>query len=71
MEQHFEHLQKTLNRLAEYGFVVNNSKNQLFLEEVLFLGYRVSGEGIQIDSKKIDEVITFQSEKILMLIKMK
>ena len=46
-----------LDRLAEYGFVINEDKWQLFQEEVLFLGYRVSGEGIFIDAKKILDVV--------------
>ena len=53
IDEHFSHLQKVLERLAEYGFEINDLKSQLFFEEVLFLGYRVSGTGIQVDVKKI------------------
>ena len=43
---HLKHLKMTLDRLAEYGFIINDDKWQLFQEEVLFLGYRVSGKGM-------------------------
>ena len=61
ISQHFAHFGRILDRLAEYGFEVNHLKSQLFLEEVLFMGYRVSGKGIQIDVKKIDNVVNFRT----------
>ena len=59
INDHLKHLKMTLDRLAEYGFVINEDKWQLFQEEVLFLGYLVSGKGIYIDVKKMQDVINF------------
>ena len=59
--EHFRHFQMVLDRLAEYGFLINDDKCQLFQEEVLFLGYRVSGKGIRIDAKKIQDVTNFNT----------
>ena len=50
-----------LERLAEYGFVINDAKSQLFRSEVLFLGYLVSATGIKIDAKKMHDVVTFST----------
>ena len=65
VSEHFRHLEHVLDRMAEYGFEINHLKSQLFRTEVLFLGYLVSGDGIKIDAKKIDDVVHFKTPTCL------
>ena len=61
ISEHFVHFRKVLDRLAEYGFEVNDIKSQLFMEEFLFLGFKVSAKGIQIDVKKMNDIVNFST----------
>ena len=45
-EQHQEHLRQVLQRLSEYGMVINPSKCQFGTAELDFLGHRVNAQGI-------------------------
>jgi len=46
LEKHYKHLKILLRRLEEYGVVINLAKYVFGQEEIKFLGYLVSKEGI-------------------------
>ena len=45
-QQHHQHLQQVLERLAEHGLVLNAEKCQLGLEQLDYLGHHVTATGI-------------------------
>ncbi|SAM02197.1 hypothetical protein [Absidia glauca] len=49
LEQHKADLRQVLDRLDEYNLKISVNKCQLFLKEVKFLGFLVSGSGIRPD----------------------
>lgn len=52
-EEHINHLRILLQKLVDYGVVINPAKCVLGANEVTFLGYRVSKEGIRPPEEKI------------------
>ena len=56
-EEHVMHLRLVLQTLREYQLYAKFSKYEFWLDQVAFLGHVVSGEGIQVDPKKIEVVI--------------
>ena len=51
------HLRLVLQTLREHQLYAKFSKYEFWLDQVAFLGHVVSGEGIQVDPKKIEAVI--------------
>ena len=51
------HLRLVLQTLREHQLYAKFSKCEFWLDQVAFLGHVVSGEGIQVDPKKIKAVI--------------
>ena len=56
-EEHAMHLRLVLQTLREHQLYAKFSKCEFWLDQVAFLGHVVSGEGIQMDPKKIEVVI--------------
>ncbi|XP_070034663.1 uncharacterized protein [Nicotiana tomentosiformis] len=56
MEEHEQHLSVVLQTLREEKLYAKFYKCQFWLDYVAFLGHAVSGEGIKVDPKKIEEV---------------
>ena len=46
IEEHLIHLEKVLNKLAEYGMFINFEKCQFAMNSVNFLGHNISDKGI-------------------------
>ena len=44
--EHFEHLRAVFSLLEENGLVVNGAKCELGVEELIFLGHKVTTQGI-------------------------
>ena len=55
-EEHAKHLRFVLQTLRNHQLYAKFSKCEFWLEQVAFLGYVVSKDGIQVDSKKIEAV---------------
>lgn len=59
IEDHVQHVRKVLQALKEADLRIKPKKTEFYKQEVKFLGYIVSREGLKMDSKKI-EAITSQ-----------
>jgi hypothetical protein len=55
-EEHKEHLEKVLKRLQQYALYCNQKKCLFFQEQVNFLGYVVTPEGVEMDQSRIATV---------------
>ena len=51
-EEHLRHLKIVLDRLQEHQLIARVSKCAFFLEEIQFLGFRVSAQGKAVDPEK-------------------
>lgn len=58
-EEHEDHLRQIFNRLKEYGMLVNTAKCVFGMEEVTFLGYRISESGSRPLDAKVQAVKDF------------
>ena len=55
-EEHAEHLRVVLQTLSENRLYAKLSKCEFWLDSVTFLGHVVCGDGIRVDSKKVETV---------------
>lgn len=62
-EEHAQHLREVLQILREKQLYAKFSKCEFWLREVVFLGHVVSGEGISVDSKKVEAIIDWERPK--------
>ena len=62
-EEHDEHLRIILQTLREKQLYAKLSKCEFWLEEISFLGHIVSGDGIKVDSKKIESILDWKPPK--------
>lgn len=53
VEDHIQHLEQVFERLSGAGLKLKGKKCAFFKREVLYLGHRVSAEGIQVDPVKV------------------
>ena len=56
-QEHEEHLRNVLSILREKKLYAKFNKYELWLNEVAFLGYVISGKGISVDPKKVEAVV--------------
>ena len=63
LQEHLENLEAVLNRLCAAGLRLKPEKCNLARDEVEYLGYRVSAEGISTDPKKVLAVQNFPVPK--------
>ena len=56
LEEYIEYNKKVFKRLQEIGIYINIEKSLFYKQEVLYLGYIVSINGIRIDLKKIKAI---------------
>ena len=61
--QHLTHLKTLFQRLDEFGIRVNAKKCQFAQEEIEFLGHRVTQEGIEIPTSRVDAIIRYPEPK--------
>ncbi|KAL0818761.1 hypothetical protein ABMA28_008088 [Loxostege sticticalis] len=61
--QHQQHLRQLFQRLADYGILINTAKCVLGMEQVNFLGYSVSADGIKPLPAKVEAVQQFPQPK--------
>ena len=62
-KEHSEHLKIVLQTLRERQLYVKLSKCQFWLDRVAFLGHVISSEGVSVDSRKIEAVVSWKSLK--------
>jgi hypothetical protein len=59
-EQHLERLEQVFQRLAANNLKLKPSKLCLFQEQLIFLGYKISAEGVATDPEKTRTVLQMQ-----------
>ena len=64
-EEHANHLRLVLQTLREKQLYAKFNKCEFWLDQVVFLGHIVSGEGIKVDPKKIEAVLNWEPPKNL------
>lgn len=62
---HEEHLHQLFKRLREYGMVINSSKCIFGVQEINFLGYRITAAGTTPLTSKVEAIQSFQRLKLL------
>ncbi|KAJ8769768.1 hypothetical protein K2173_007628 [Erythroxylum novogranatense] len=62
-EEHAEHLRVILQIMREKQLYAKFSKCEFWLNQVVFLGHIVTGDGIQVDPKKIDTVMNWEAPR--------
>ena len=56
LNQHLQHLQMVLNRIREHGLKLKLKKCSFLQKETSFLGFRVSGRGVQAEECKVKAI---------------
>jgi len=62
-EEHAEHLRLVLDVLREKQLYAKLSKCEFWMDEVQFLGYVISAQGISVDPAKVETVVKWESPK--------
>ena len=58
LEENFEHLRKLFSIIREERLLANLKKCDFCADRIIFLGYVVAKEGIEIDQNKIEVIIS-------------
>ena len=58
--KHLEHLKTVFERLDKYGLNIKQSKCTFGVTSLDFLGYKISAEGIQPSTDRVDVIISYQ-----------
>lgn len=61
--EHLEHIEKLLIKLEQAGFTLSLKKSKFFREEVSFLGFKLSAEGIRADPERLSVISDFPCPK--------
>ena len=59
-EEHYQHLKMVLQTLRDKQLFGKLNKCEFWLQEVVFLGHVISEEGIRVDPKKVEVVVSWQ-----------
>ena len=62
-EEHANHMRLVLQTLREKQLYAKFNKCEFWLDQVVFLGHIVSGEGIKVDPKKIEAILNWEPLK--------
>lgn len=62
-DQHFKDLQQVFKVLKKHNLTINEKKSQFFLEEIEFLGFKISSGIVSPSEKKIESIINFPTPK--------
>jgi hypothetical protein len=57
-KEHVQHVRQVLTALRDADLRIKAEKTEFHKQEVKFLGYIVSREGLKMDSKKIEAIIS-------------
>ncbi|KAE8276916.1 Retrovirus-related Pol polyprotein [Larimichthys crocea] len=58
LQEHNDRLAKVLQRISDHGLKLNRAKCQFCVQEMTFLGDKLSGEGIEPDDRKIKAILS-------------
>ena len=56
-EEHVNHLKQVMNRMTQASLKFNPEKTSLFQRKINFLGFEVSGNGIESDRRKVEAIL--------------
>ena len=56
-EEHAKHLRIVLQTLREHKLYAKLKKCDFWMDQVSFLGHVISGEGISVDPKKVQDIV--------------
>jgi hypothetical protein len=56
-EEHLEHVRQVLQRLKEEKFTINLKKCSFMQEEIVYLGFVISTDGLRMDPEKVKEIL--------------
>lgn len=59
LEEHVQHVRKVLQALKDADLRIKPEKTEFHKQEVKFLGYIVSREGLKMDQKKIEAITSW------------
>ena len=62
-DQHMDHLDTVLNKLASAGFTTNARKCSFCKPEIKFLGHVVSKEKLMPDPQRIEAILTYPAPR--------
>ena len=65
MDEHLQHLRIILQRLRDYGFILNPEKCSLAKSSMEFLGHALSGEGVKPTEDKVNAITNFPTPKTI------
>jgi hypothetical protein len=60
-EEHTDHLRMVLQRLREHELYAKLSKCEFWIDEVLFLGHIINKEGLDVDPKKVADILNWKA----------
>lgn len=60
VEEHERVLARVLDKLRENGLMLNQKKCQIMVEEIEYLGHRLSSTGVHIDDSKVKAVVEYK-----------
>lgn len=63
LEQHNERLIKVLQRIQKYGLKLNRAKYQFGVNEITFLGDKLSRAGVEPDKSKVNAIVEMPEDK--------
>jgi len=63
MDKHEHNVRTVLQVLCDARLYVNPNKTHLFCTEIVFLGHRISARGIEADSKKVEQILSWPEPK--------
>ena len=63
VDEHALHLQIVLQTLRDRQLYAKFSKCEFWLNEVMFLGHVVSGDGIFVDPRKVEAILNWEQPK--------
>ena len=64
-EEHDEHVRQVLRRLQEYGLYAELEKCSFNLNQVEFMGYIVTSEGISMDPAKVQTILEWRTPQFV------
>jgi hypothetical protein len=59
VKDHVRHIDTIMNALRKNKLYCNPKKSEFFIEEVIFLGHKISKKGIEACSSKVDKILTW------------
>ena len=63
-KEHVQHVRKILQALKEADLRIKSGKSEFHVQSVQFLGFIVTSQGLRMNLKKIEAVITWSTSKI-------